>query len=109
MTKRITAAEWRSQEWASMSEREFQDGFVIPLAEQCGWMVYHTYDSRRSQPGFPDLVMLRRGRILVRELKSERGKLTAPQKKWLTAFSMVGISAVVWRPRDWPAIVGDLK
>ena len=48
---------------------------VVDLARTLGWRVYHTYDSRRSQPGFPDLVLVRE-RILFLELKSETGKLS---------------------------------
>ena len=33
-----------------ISEKEFQ-ATVIEYAKACGWKVYHTYDSRRSDPG----------------------------------------------------------
>ncbi len=39
---------------AVLSEADFMDQ-VIDLAHLYGWMVYHTYDSRRSAPGYPDL------------------------------------------------------
>ena len=39
-----------------VTEKAFQTA-VVELAELCGWKVYHTYDSRRSAPGFPDLVL----------------------------------------------------
>ena len=42
----------------TMSERDFQ-GQVISMAEALGWLVYHTYDSRHSKAGFPDLNMVR--------------------------------------------------
>jgi hypothetical protein len=32
---------------------------VTQMAQLQGWMVYHTRDSRRSQTGFPDLVLVR--------------------------------------------------
>ena len=35
-----------------MKEADFQ-ATVIELAELQGWRVYHTHDSRRSQPGLP--------------------------------------------------------
>lgn len=39
-------------------ERDFQAA-VMELARLLGWRVYHTWDSRKSEPGFPDLVLVR--------------------------------------------------
>ncbi|WP_258069654.1 VRR-NUC domain-containing protein [Arthrobacter sp. SX1312] len=82
-----------------LSEKDFQER-VVQTAKLLGWMTYHTYDSRRSEPGFPDLVMIHRVRetILVRELKSMKGKTTLPQQQWLAAFALLGIDSGVWRP-----------
>ena len=83
---------------------------VIELAELCGWLVYHTYDSRRSNPGFPDLTMMRCRpvkQLMFVELKSERGRLTEAQELWgegLSAMAAVTSNIVayrVWRPADW--------
>lgn len=95
---------------AGVSEREFQSA-VLELAGWCGWRCYHTYDSRRSEAGFPDLVMVRDGRLVVAELKSERGRVSAEQQGWLEAFGLVAagsagrVRVCVWRPADWAAIV----
>lgn len=87
-----------------MSEAEFQ-AMVIELAELNGWMVYHTRDSRRSQPGFPDLVMVRAGRMIAAELKSETGKATGSQEAWLDLLGEVdGVEAWLWRPSHWDQI-----
>ena len=64
-----------------MTEKDFQ-GRVVQFAKLLGWLCYHTYDSRRSEPGFPDLVLVKGKRILYRELKSESGKLSDYQKWW---------------------------
>jgi len=60
-----------------MSERELQ-GRTIELARLCGYYVYHTHDSRRSEPGFPDMIAVHESRpvAIVAEFKSETGKLT---------------------------------
>ena len=58
--------EFRRLQAQSMSEAQFQS-HVVALAHRLGWLVYHTRDSRRSEPGFPDLVMVR-GRTLFREI-----------------------------------------
>lgn len=87
----------------AMNEKQFQEA-VIEYARLTGWLVYHTYDSRRSQPGFPDLVMLKGRRSLYVELKSEKGKVTDNQKAWLAALREAGHMTIVWRPSDWPEI-----
>jgi hypothetical protein len=64
--------------------------------------VYHTHNSRRSEPGFPDLTVVGAHGVLFRELKSERGRVTADQRRWLDALAAAGADVVVWRPCDWP-------
>lgn len=76
---------------------------VINFARSRGWKVYHTRDSRRSDPGFPDLILIRRY-VLVVELKIAKGRTTAAQAEWLAAFRAADVPAVVWRPADWPRI-----
>jgi hypothetical protein len=83
-----------------MSEASLQE-IVLKLARITGWLCYHTHDSRRSEPGFPDLVMVRGRRILFVELKTARGKLTAEQDKWIQALREAGNEALVWRPCNW--------
>lgn len=81
-----------------MSEREFQTS-VVNLAEALGWKVYHTHDSRRSQPGFPDLVMVHaRHGVVFRELKTMKGKESPHQTEWLDALTLSGADADLWRP-----------
>ena len=63
---------------------------------------YHTYDSRRSNPGFPDLVLVGCNGVLYRELKTDRGRLTPMQEWWLNSLLDAGQDAGVWRPSDWP-------
>ena len=58
-----------------MTEREFMEA-VRHLARMTGWRCYHTHDSRRSEPGFPDLVLVRGGKALFVELKTAHGRLT---------------------------------
>jgi hypothetical protein len=70
----------------------------------CGWLgllVYHTRDSRGSVPGFPDLVIVGRGGVIFRELKSGAGKVTKAQTAWHEALVEAGSNWGVWRPADW--------
>ena len=86
-----------------MKEKTFQQA-VVTLAKLNGWLCYHSYDSRKSEPGFPDLVLVHpRGQCLFVELKSETGKITKAQGAWLEA--LLGIKGrprtYLWRPADW--------
>ena len=76
---------------------------VIALAKRCGWKVYHTHDSRGSDPGFPDLVMKRKGRLIHAELKSAKGVVTPEQNEWLVALAEEPklTEVYLWRPDAW--------
>ena len=92
----------------AVSEREFMRT-VIEFANVLGWLVYHVHDSRRSVAGFPDLLMLRRDRQVVAELKIGKKMPTREQVAWLDAFELAGVPAYVWRPSDWPEIERALR
>lgn len=85
----------------AMTERELQDA-TIAYAALHGWLVYHTYDSRRSHPGFPDLALTRNGTLLLTELKTEKGRLTEPQQLWKEQLETIHTTRYhLWRPTDW--------
>lgn len=80
-----------------MTEAQLQQA-VLDLAKYTGWLVYHTYDSRRSAAGFPDLVLVRE-RVVFAELKSDGGRLSRFQKRWIEALLAAGQEVYVWTPR----------
>jgi len=83
---------------------------VEELARLEGWIAYHTYDSRRSQPGFPDLVLVRFPRLIFAELKSEKGRVRPEQQMWLDNLKKVRkVGTYLWRPSDWDTIASTLK
>ena len=90
---------------------------VKQLAIDLGWMVYHAYDSRRSDPGFFDLVLCRGGVTILAELKSEAGRLSPAQVAWAKAATATGIHEIrgygarvfLWRPRDHERIKEELR
>lgn len=98
----ISAADFAQMQASTLAEKPFQD-LVIAAAEKRGWLVYHTHDSRRSQPGFPDLVLVHAGqqRILYRELKTQKGTLRPAQKTWINDLTNAGADVRVWRPIHW--------
>ena len=87
---------------AREGEARFQ-AQIITVARLHGWrLIYHTHDSRRSQPGFPDLVMLRAGRGFAIEVKVGRRVVTEEQQRWLDAFALVpGFDSYVARPGNF--------
>lgn len=93
-------------------EEDFQDS-VLQLAAYMGWSLrYHTYDARRSAPGYPDLTLCkpRDGRLLIAELKSETGKLSDDQRLWVEGLNTVKHFDVrVWKPSDWTEIEKVLR
>jgi len=102
-----------------VSERAFQDQ-VVTLAHLFGWTVAHFRPARTARgwrtpvaadgAGFPDLVLVKEGRLICAELKSQRGKLSAAQEMWLALLSTVpGVLAVVWKPADWDVIASELQ
>lgn len=81
-----------------MSERELQER----VRRHClafGVFHYHPHYSARSEPGWPDSVIVG-SRILYRELKTERGSLTPAQRDLGRLLLRAGADWKVWRPRD---------
>jgi hypothetical protein len=94
-----------------LTEKAFA-GQVIQYARLMGWLVVHHWISVRSEPGFPDLCMVRGGRLVVAELKSLTGRLSPAQEQWLGALGAVPCCEVyVWRPtdEDWAIIERVLR
>ncbi len=73
--------------------------------------------------GFPDLLAVKGPRILVAELKTDKGRIGPGQVEWLEAFELVAaaiaalipadlgggyappiVEAYLWRPRDWDTL-----
>lgn len=82
---------------------------VIALARMLGYRVYHTWDSRHSQGGFPDLVLVRRPRVIFAELKREDGRVTREQQAWIDELRACGQEVHIWRPSDLETIVRVLR
>lgn len=108
-TEEQLAAYWRQQgnnAAPPISEKAFM-GAVLRLARNHGWYAYHTHDSRRSLPGYPDLTMVHPDQhiVLWAELKVPGGSLTIEQSRWLEILGQVrGTAAFLWTPEDWPTI-----
>lgn len=95
-----------------MTEAALQSA-VLDYARLTGWRAVHflpAQDDRgrwrtfmAGDPGFPDTVLVRPGRLVVAELKSARGAVEPDQRAWLALLYTVGapVEVYVWKPVDW--------
>lgn len=55
--------------------------------------------------GFPDLCMVKEDRLVFVELKSDAGKVSKDQCKWLNALKCsTKCEVYVWYPKDWDEV-----
>ncbi len=111
--------------YSLISEKAFTTT-VIRMAQAFGWKVAHfrpgmTLRGRWVTPvqgdgaGFPDLFLLRADRLIIAELKTERGRLSERQVSWymdLLAFSAhfgPEVLVTIWRPSDIDKIEAELR
>jgi hypothetical protein len=74
---------------------------VVDLCRQFNIKRFHPYLSVRSTSGWPDESLLGKRGLLFRELKGDKGKVTAAQREWIDALRFTGQDADVWWPDDW--------
>jgi hypothetical protein len=84
---------------------------VVRLAREQKYLVYHTWSSKRSPEGFPDLICARAGSpLLAIETKTDTGQVTPAQAAWLEALAgCTGVVAEVWKPSALDAILARLR
>ena len=86
---------------------ELESGFqaaIVELVKATGNRAYHTYNSRKSEPGFPDLTIYGSVGFLMVETKRVKTKCTGPQLETGARLVEVGVDWLVWRPHDWPEL-----
>lgn len=102
-----------------LSEKDFYRQ-VVELATIRHWLYLHlrpamTRDSWRTPisgplgKGWPDLILLRKGRRLAWELKTDKGLPSNEQLLVLQALEDAGFEVGVYRPSDWALIEAGLK
>jgi hypothetical protein len=91
-----------------LTERQWQQQ-VTDLAKLRGWWVYHPLLSKWSEPGWPDLTLIRPPRMVLAELKSDRGKISDAQRRVFALLDQVdGVESYVWRPADFDSVKDTL-
>lgn len=95
--------------YETVSEKDFQAS-IVEVAQLYGYLVYHTYDSKRCTPGYPDLTIIHpSGDALFWEVKTEKGRVRTEQKQWIAALVASGLEASIVRPSDMDAIIARLQ
>lgn len=104
------SADWFAGQHLFSDEADFQ-AQLVQAAKRIGWRVFHPHDSRRSEPGFPDLVLAhpRQKRVVFAELKSDVGTLTPDQSWWAAALSAAGQEYHLFRYADWDRALAVLR
>lgn len=91
------------------TEKAFQDA-VRELALTHNWLYYHTFDARKSPPGYVDCTLVRGPRLLCAELKMPGKRPTPAQQAWLDALGQVRqVETRVWYPEDLDTILEVLR
>lgn len=84
---------------ALMSEEDLMTR-IQRICRDLKLLAYHTYDSRKSPPGYPDWHIVGRTASIFRECKTETGRTTEDQDEWIERLRAVGHDVDIWRPRD---------
>jgi hypothetical protein len=102
MTRRRTVPAHRTLAAAMPEDRgpDSLEAHVRKVIADLGLFGYHPRNSKGSAAGWPDWVIVGRGGILYRELKSEHGSLSPEQRHVGELITRAGGSWAVWRPRD---------
>ncbi|MFF3060162.1 VRR-NUC domain-containing protein [Streptomyces sp. NPDC057909] len=106
--ERFPAAVATSREQAVGASEEQWRRQVREVATRYGWTLqYHTVDSRRSDPGWPDEVFGHpvQHRTLFVEFKTDTGRIRPAQRTWLVHLADGGFEVALWRPRDLPTVL----
>ncbi|HZU75525.1 MAG TPA: VRR-NUC domain-containing protein [Dehalococcoidia bacterium] len=83
---------------------------VQQLAGLFGWEAYHTRFSVASQPGWPDLALVRPPRLVLAELKRQDGRVTPAQQRWLALLgACTSVETYLWRPADLELVAAVLR
>lgn len=92
---------------ADVLEKQVQAA-IVDIARLLHWRVFHVFDSRKSEAGFPDLVLVR-DRVIYAEVKRAGQRPRPSQVEWLNALSSAGAEVYVWTESDYDEVVSILS
>jgi hypothetical protein len=113
MAKRLTDTD---RSFRELTESQWQ-AKVESVARKNGWVPYHAPANRPDkygniqnvEAGFPDLCIIRSGKMIFAELKKETGKLSAAQVRTIELIKSCGLECYVWRPSDVREVLSVLE
>lgn len=118
MSARLTAEDRRLR---ALSEADWQ-AQVLDVAAFYGWRAHHApragirrngtvRRTHNTQPGAPDLLLVRGIRVVFAELKREgpQGVVSAAQQEWLDALAATSVEVYVFRPSDLALVEETLR
>jgi hypothetical protein len=94
---------------------------IVDEAKLRGWLVHHSRPALsrvgryhvpiQGDPGLPDLILVKAPRVVFIEVKSERGRLSPEQDRWIDALDACwpGAECYVIFPRDRDRISAILE
>jgi len=102
-----------------LREKEFSQQ-IEDLLKLFGWHWCHFRPARTEYgwrtalsgyQGFPDYIAVSGKRLLILELKSEKGQVSPHQQEWLNLLAACGgnVECYLWRPSDLDTIVEILN
>ena len=101
-----------------MLESDLLDA-VLALAKVYGFRAVHWRAAKTAHgwrtpvqgdgKGWPDLLLVKGGRMIAAELKSDTGRLAPEQRLWLSVLEGAGVETYLWRPSDLQHIADVLS
>jgi hypothetical protein len=99
-----------------MTESEWQQQ-VLAAALRLGWQTMHIGRTGKHQAvgakgtlgiGWPDVTLVKGGRIIFAELKAQDGVLTPNQNGVFQHLSKTSAECYIWRPSDFGLVLDTL-
>jgi hypothetical protein len=103
MAKPNTSSQITLDQFKTLTEKQWLTQ-VVELARLLGWATYHPWLSIHSASGWPDLALVRE-RLILAELKAEKGKVSIEQRLWLDRLTVAGVENYIWKPSNFEEIV----
>jgi len=116
MTLKVSEADWATTVEGLLDTFGWRWQHTRPANSERGWRT----PIRGNDPdgvkgkGVPDYVAVRRGLLVLLEIKSDTGKLSPAQRAWgkdlqAVADHSLGVMYLVARPADYETVLGVLR